>query len=107
MPKIAARRGARTTDIVAMTSAGHSYGYRATALVAHLMRDPTLRGRWSTGPTEFGCNTFEGYVNEDVTRALDQIIGERVGGTSMDDADPARARTGRRISHGGGGPLPS
>lgn len=59
---------------------------RAVALIAQLERDPTLHGRWEGRPTDSGYNTFEGYINEDVTRALDQIIGARVGVTFMDDA---------------------
>jgi len=60
---------------------------RIVALVAQLRQDPVLSSRFAGRPTDSGYNTFEGYINEDVTRALDQLIGERVGVTFVDDAD--------------------
>src|SRR5690606_37819697 len=60
---------------------------RIVRLIALLEQDPFIHGRWARRPTESGYNSFDGYINEDVTRALDQLIGERVGVTFMDDAD--------------------
>lgn len=60
---------------------------RITRMIALLEKDPFIFGRWSARPTDSGYNTFSGYINEDVTRALDQIVGERVGVTFIDDAD--------------------
>lgn len=65
---------------------------RIIRAIAMLERDPTLAKRFAERPRDSGYNSFEGYIDEDMTRALDQLIGERVGVTFMDDAD-ARFRT--------------
>lgn len=58
---------------------------RIARLVQVLRQDGFVYGRWQQHDPAFGYNTFEGYVDENVTKAVDQVIGERVGMTFMDD----------------------
>lgn len=60
---------------------------RIVRLTELLRTDPILTDRFNQRPRNSGYNTFGGYLDEDMTRALDQLIGERVGVTFMDDAN--------------------
>lgn len=60
---------------------------RIAQLVELLKEDEFVYGRWQEHDPAFGYNTFEGYLDENVTKALDQVIGERFGMTYF--ADPA------------------
>lgn len=60
---------------------------RIARLIELLKKDSFVFQRWKSHDPAFGYNTFEGYVDEDVTKALDQLIGERVGMTYMDDVE--------------------
>ena len=58
---------------------------RMVRIIGVLEQDPFVHRRWKDHDPSFGYNTFKGYVDEDVTKALDQLIGERVGMTFTDD----------------------
>jgi hypothetical protein len=58
---------------------------RIVRLANVLRQDAFVYGRWQSHDPAFGYNTFEGYLDEDVTKALDQIIGERIGMTFTSD----------------------
>lgn len=60
---------------------------RILRFIEMLEKDPFIYGRWESHDPAFGYNTFPGYVDENVTKALDQLIGERVGMTFMDDVE--------------------
>jgi hypothetical protein len=60
---------------------------RIIRLIERLKQDPFIYGRWESHEPSFGYNTFPGYVDENVTKALDQLIGERVGMTFMADVE--------------------
>jgi hypothetical protein len=60
---------------------------RIVRLIERLEQDPFIYGRWESHEPSFGYNTFPGYVDENVTKALDQLIGERVGMTFMADVE--------------------
>jgi hypothetical protein len=60
---------------------------RILRLIDALKEDSFIYGRWESHDPSFGYNTFPGYVDENVTKALDQLIGERVGMTFMEDVE--------------------
>lgn len=60
---------------------------RMVRVIDVLKQDPFIYQRWKSHDPSFGYNTFPGYVDEDVTKAIDQLIGERVGMTFMDDVE--------------------
>jgi acyl carrier protein phosphodiesterase len=60
---------------------------RIVRVIELLKKDTFVLRRWKEHDPAFGYNTFEGYVDENVTKALDQLIGERVGMTFMDDVE--------------------
>jgi hypothetical protein len=60
---------------------------RIVRVIELLRKDAFVFQRWKNHDPAFGYNTFEGYVDENVTKALDQLIGERVGMTFVDDVE--------------------
>lgn len=60
---------------------------RMVRIIDVLKQDPFVYERWKSHDPSFGYNTFPGYVDENVTKAIDQLIGERVRMTFMDDAE--------------------
>lgn len=60
---------------------------RIVRFVELVRSDPFVYRRWKNHDPSFGYNTIEGYADEDVTKAIDQLIGERVGMTFTDDVE--------------------
>lgn len=60
---------------------------RIVKLIALLEQDPFIHGRWKGHNPSFGYNSFDGFIDEDTTQALDQVIGEKIGATFTDDPD--------------------
>lgn len=60
---------------------------RIARLIEVVRHDPFVYQRWKEHDPSFGYNTLEGYVDENVTKALDQLIGEQVGMTFTDDVE--------------------
>lgn len=60
---------------------------RILRFVDAVRADAYVYGRWERHDPDFGYNTLEGYVDENVTKAIDQLIGERVGMTFTDDVE--------------------
>ncbi|NEX94287.1 hypothetical protein [Caulobacter sp. 17J65-9] len=75
---------------------------RVKALIELLRQDPFVFGRWQAHDPKYGYNSFEGYVDENMVKALDQLIGEQVGIVYFTDADQrwAQADDGMHVLAG-------